>query len=1026
MLWKRLLSLVVWFALGAAALPSTAAHAQSGTISGVVTEAEGGAPLPGANVVVVGTTNGASTNAEGRYSFSVAPGTYTLQASFVGYRTELKEAIVVTAGETTTVNFAMQTGMQLDEMVVVGYGEQERRNLTGSVASVSAEEIEDRPIESVEEALQGKAAGINIVQNSGSPGSAFTVRIRGTGTIGNNTPLYVVDGIPVNGDISYLNPNDIASIDVLKGAASAAIYGTQAANGAVLITTKSGNPGERSVTFRSSLGVQETPRTIDMLSAAQYATLRNEALINDGSPPAYSNPAEFVGRSTNWQNAIFRTGLIQDYGLAVSGGEESFTYRLSGSYMREGGIIEGSSYERYNVQLNSTFDVSPLLTVGERITLTNSARQTLPETDDVRNIMIQTLQMDPTVPVFNADGSYTAPRFSNTQNPVAVIDFNNNTFRINRFVGNAFAELTPLDGLTVRSDVGLDVRYGNNYYFLPTYNVSPDFTNPNSVVARYSDRVRSIVWNNTATYTRAFGSHDMTLLGGTTVETNNYQFIDASTLGTPSNDPSLRYLSSGTQINGAAGSASNSRLLSFFGRANYNYSNRYLLTLVARYDGSSRFGSQNRFAFFPSVSAAWRVSNEPFFPETDVVSDLKLRVGWGQNGNQEVGDYTFAALITSGQDYPLGTGESRVPGSAPLGAPAPDLKWETTTQSNIGLDASLLDQRFNVTLDYFIKTTDDVLLYPPNIPTSGLTSLSPSNIGKIENRGFEASVNYYGEALDGDFTYDVGVNFSALDNEVIRLVEGVDIVQGFYRQGAITLTQAGSDVGAFYGWVTDGIFQTQQAIEEANARDGDASTPYQPDARPGDIRFKDLNGDGRVNDEDRTFIGSPTPDFSYGFTSRLSFRGLSLSLFLQGTQGNEIFAAYKYYTEGAALFNLSEAALDRWTGPGTSNTMPRLTANDPNQNTRISDRYVEDGSYLRLKNVQLGYTLPTSLLTRIGGLQKARVYVGAQNLLTITGYDGYTPEIGVGDDEAATLDRGIDRATYPQPRIYTVGLNLTF
>lgn len=1005
------------------------AWAQTGTFVGTVTEADSGEPLPGANVVIVGTTIGDVTDVDGRYVISgVAPGAYDVRASFIGYRAEVREQVPVAAGDTTAVDFALRVGAAFDEVVVIGYGEEERVNLTSSVASVGAEDIEGRPVESVEEALQGKAAGITVVQDSGSPGSAFTVRIRGTGTIGNNDPLYVVDGVPVNGDISYLNTNDVASIDVLKGAAAAAIYGTQAANGAVLITTKSGRPGERTVTFNTAIGAQETPRTLDLLSAPQYAALRNEALINDGSAPAYPSPSEYVGRTTDWQEAVFQTGLRQNYDLAVSGGQEAFTYRLSGAYLSEEGILEGSSFERFNVQVNTDFEVSPLLTVGERVTLARTARQTLPETDDVRNLLIQTLQMDPTVPVYNADGSYTAPQFSNTQNPVAVIDFNNNEFQRSRIVGSAYAELTPSQALTVRSDIGLDLGYGDNFYFLPSYYVSPDFSNPNSVVARYSDRVTSLVWNNTATYSTLVGEdHDVTLLGGSTLELNDYDFIDASTLGTPSNDPSLRYLGAGTEINGAAGSASESRLLSFFGRANYNYSDRYLLTLVGRYDGSSRFGRENRFAFFPSVSGAWRISEEPFFPETDgLVGNLKLRAGWGQNGNQEVGDYTFAAVINAGQDYVFGPSDTRAPGSAPLGSSSPDLRWETTTQTNIGLDASLLRDRLDVTLEYFVKTTDDILIYPPNLPTSGLTVLSPSNIGKIQNRGFEASARYFAVPTT-DFSFDVSVNAAVLENEVLELVDNVDIVQGFYRQGPITLTRAGGEVGAFYGWVTDGLFQTPEEIAEADARDGDAGTPYQPGAQPGDIRFQDLDGDGAITDEDRTFIGSPTPDLTFGLTTNLRFRALDLNVFLQGTYGNEIFAAYKYYTEGAALFNLSEAALGRWTGPGTSTDIPRLTANDPNQNTRISDRYIEDGSYLRLKNVQLGYTLSSRFFQGLGAdVERVRLYVGAQNLFTLTGYDGFSPEIGVGDDDAATLDRGIDRAIYPQARIYTVGANFTF
>jgi len=1028
MLWKKALSLLVLLCVGGVGT----ATAQTGTITGTVTEAASDETLPGANVQIVGTQRGASTDAQGAYRITgVQPGTYEVRASFIGYQSQTR-TVSVEAGETTELTFALQAGgVAMDEMVVVGYGTQERSDLTGSISSVPTQDLEDAPIENAQEAIQGRVAGVTVTQNTGSPGSGFSIRIRGTGTTGNSNPLYVVDGVPVSdptatgsGGIGFLNPSDVESIDILKGASAAAIYGAQAANGAVIITTKSGSAGERSVSFSAYTGVQETPRTIDMLEGPEYATLRNEANINAGQSPTFTSPSTYLGPNgnTDYQDLIFKQGVTQNYNLAVSGGTEDLTYRISGGYFEEGGIIEKSNLERLNVRVNTEFEVNDLLTVGEKVTFERTTRNTIPETDNVRNLLIQTLQVDPTVPARDSAGNFTAQPRTNAQNPVAALDFQNNEYNENRLVGNIFAELSFLESLRYRSQLGFDLRNGNTYAFTPQYNISPSFRNPNPSATQYSDFQSSLVWDNTVTFDKTFGIHDVEAVGGTTIETNDYRFINATTQGQPGNDPSLRYLGAGPEVVNIGGGLGESNLLSFFGRVNYNFSDRYLLTAVARYDGSSRFGSNNRFAFFPSVSAAWRVSEEPFFPETDVVSNLKLRAGWGQNGNQRIGDYPFASTIAGGQNYLLNG--QLAPGSAPLQSPNPNVKWEETTQTDVGLDATLFSERLDLSVGFFNKVTSDLLVYLPPIPTSGLVEASPENAGEIRNRGWEFSADYSANPTE-DLTIRVGGNLTTLSNEVLSLAQSTDFVinSGFYRNGSITRTEPGHPVGAFYGYVTDGLFQTSQEVADANALSNEG--PYQSaDTAPGDIRFKDLNGDGRITQEDQTYIGNPTPDFTYGFNLDVQYKGFSLSTFFQGVQGNDLFAAYKFYTVFNSRFNMSEAVKNRWTGPGTSDRMPRLTSSDPNQNSRISDFYVEDGSYLRLKNIRLGYSVPSGLLDGLGaGLSRARLYVSAKNVFTVTGYDGYTPEIGVNN---STLDRGIDRATYPQPRVYTVGINLGF
>ena len=1034
MLWKKALSLIVVLCVGGAG----SALGQAGTVAGTVTEAASEKPLPGANVVVLstgqeaGSQQGASTDADGSYRLSgLEPGTYDVRASFIGYQSQTEE-VTVAAGETTTVNFALATGgVAMDEMVVVGYGTQERSDLTGSISSVPTEDLEDAPIESAQEAIQGRVSGVTVTQNTGSPGSGFSIRIRGTGTTGNSNPLYVVDGVPVSdptatgaGGISFLNPSDIESIDILKGASAAAIYGAQAANGAVIITTKTGEAGERSVSFNAYTGVQETPRTIDMLRGPEYASLRNEADINAGQAPTFTSPSTFFGPNgtTDYQDLVFEQGTTQNYNLAVAGGSEDLTYRISGGYFEEGGIIDKSSLERLNVRVNTEFEVNSLLTVGEQVTAERLTRNTISETDNVRNLLIQTLQVDPTVPARDSAGNFTAQTRTNAQNPLAALDFQNNEFNENRLVGNIFAELSVLESLRVRSQFGFDLRNGNTFAFAPEFDISPSFQNVSPSATQFSDFQSSLVWDNTVTFDQTFGPHDVKAVGGTTLETNSYRFINATTQGQPGNDPSLRYLGAGPEVVNIGGSLAESNLLSFFGRVNYNFSDRYLLTAVARYDGSSRFGENNRFAFFPSVSAAWRISEEPYFPDTDLVNNLKLRAGWGQNGNQRIGDYPFAATIAGNQDY-VRNGQL-APGSAPLQSPNPNVKWEETTQTDVGLDATLLSERLDLSVEFFNKVTSDLLVGLPPIPTSGLVSASPENAGEIRNRGWEFSADYSTTPLE-DLTVRVGGNLTTLSNEVLSLAQSTDFVinSGFYRNGSITRTEPGHPVGAFYGFVTDGLFQTPDEVADANALND--TGPYQSaDTAPGDIRFKDLNGDGQITQADQTFIGNPTPDFTYGFNLDVEYKGLSLSTFFQGVQGNDLFAAYKFYTVFNTAFNMSEEAKGRWTGPGTSTRVPRLTSSDPNQNSRISDFYVEDGSYLRLKNVRLGYSVPSRLLDGLGaGLNRARLYVSAKNLFTATGYDGYTPEIGVNN---STLDRGIDRATYPQPRVYTVGVNLGF
>jgi len=1038
MVWKKLFSLLVLGTVLGFAGPHLG-HAQTGTITGTVTEAGTEEPLPGVNVVIVGTQQGASTDIDGTYSIpGVEPGVYQLRASFIGFEPETKSDIEVTAGEAAEVDFTLGAAqIGLEELVVVGYGEQQRQDLTTAVSSISDEDIANRAISNAAEALQGTVPGIVVTQNSGSPGQGFSVRIRGIASPGNNEPLYVVDGLPLPDRPEYLNPNDIASIDVIKDAAGAAIYGTQGANGVVLITTKKGTAGETRVNFNAQYGVSEVPRQVDLLEAAEYATLRNEAAINAGQPPVYENPAGLRGQTTNWQDQIFQTGAFQKYTLGVSGGTETFNFRISGDYTDESGIVETSDYRQINFRLNTEYTApSGLFSVGENLSIGRDFRNTIPEGDDVRNFLIQTLQFSPTVGVRNdtlsTTENYTFSQFgNNANNPVAVLDFNNSEDRSTRLAGNVFGEINPIEGLDIRSDVGIDLRYGDNYSFTPTFSVSPEFSNAINGVGRYTDRRSSILWTNTATYNRLIADqHDVTVLAGASGEWNEYEFIDATASGLPNDDPSLRYLQQGAEAQSATGDVDRSRLVSYFGRVNYNFDSRYLVTAVARYDGSSRFGANNRFGFFPSFSAAWRISEESFMEDVDFVSDLKLRGGYGINGNDGIGNFLFLTGIEGFRNYVVGQDNTILPGATVAGAGNPDLQWEESRQTNIGLDAALLDARLEMTAEYYVKNTKDLLIGVQQLSTSGAQRFGQvQNAGDIQNQGFELSIGWGDSAFDGDLNYRVTGNIATVSNEVKSLGQSDEITGGGYRQGPVTRTVVGEPIGSYYGYVTDGLFQNWDEVYDHATQSQDPQERRNAQAResftaPGDIRFRDLNGDGVINDEDRTFIGNPFPDFTYGFNGSVSYKGFDLNVLLQGVSGNELFAAYEFYTLGSGIFNLEEDALGRWTGSGTSTDMPRLTVNDPNQNTRISDRYVRDGSYLRLKNVTIGYTVPQRLFESIGAeVRKARVFVGGQNLLTFTGYNGFDPEIG---ERNGVLDRGIDRGVYPQSRTFTVGLDFQF
>jgi len=994
-------------------------------ITGRITDAKDGEPLIGATVAIKGTTLGASTDIDGRFSLNAPNEEAVLGIAYSGY-----VAQEITVGKQRDLNILLEEdNSMLNEVVVVGYGSQKRSSISGAVSSITAEEISELPVLRTEQALQGRVAGVTVAQNSGSPGSALTVRVRGTGTINNSDPLYIVDGIPVDG-LDFLNPNDIESINVLKDAASSAIYGARGANGVVLITTKSGKKNQQGrISYDAYYGVQSPWKTANLLSAREYAILSNEASVAAGVTPLpeFANP-DALGEGTNWLDAIFADAPMSSHQLSLTGGSEKSTYALSGNVFNQNGIVGGdkADFRRYTVRASGSNAVKKWLTIGTNIGFTSLTRNGLPENNEFVTPLVRALNIDPVTPVRKSNGTYAYSRYSDTDitNPVNAIEQTFDSWHSDRVVGNVYGELTLMPGLTFRSAYSVDATFAQQSIFYPKFDLS---NNPvladapagekratNSVVVN-NNTWKNWQWENVLTWHQTFARrHDLVLTGGISALENRHDYNGGGNSNLPSNNPKDAYISNTIDpiaSQTAYGGADEAALQSFFGRANYEFDGKYLFSAAFRADGSSRFGANNRYGYFPSVSAGWIVSHEDFW-KNNLVNFLKIRGSWGQNGNDKIGNYSFTTVVYSGQNYTFGPGQVITNGSVALTAANPDLKWETITQTDFGVDAEFWDGRVSFTGDYYLKNTSD-MLYAAPIPLTPGTAAPVRNVASVENRGLELAASYRNR--DRAFKYSIGGNIAFVKNKVTSLGEGGEPVFAGRVQSAnsdVTKTEVGQPIGSFFGYVTDGIFQNGSEIERAAFQNENTA--------PGDIRFKDLNGDNVINALDQTYIGNPSPDFSYGATLDLEFKGFDFGVFLQGTHGNDLFNATTRYDFNYG--NRPVSILNRWTGSGTSNSEPRVSFLDPNQNARVSDRFVEDGSYLRLKNVQLGYSVPKSVLKRIH-FEKFRVYVSAQNLFTFTQYSGMDPEIGA---YGGALNAGVDRGFYPQARVLLGGVNVTF
>ncbi len=1002
-----------------------AASAQT-KITGRVTLENGSEPAIGASVQLKGATVGTTTDVDGNYAIQVPDARAVLVFSYTGF---LPQEIEV--GSRVLINMVLsENASQLNEVVVTGYGSQKRSSISGAVSTVDAKEIAERPILRVEQALQGRLAGVQVAQTSGSPGSPLTVRVRGVGTINNADPLYIVDGIPVDG-LDFLNPNDIETINVLKDAASAAIYGARGANGVVLITTKGGRRNqEGKISYDAYLGIQRPGRLLGLLDARAYATLQNEAYLAAGKTPLpeFAHP-ELLGKGTDWQEAIFENAPISSHQLTFTGGGERSAYTISGNYFSQDGIVGGpkANFQRATVRVNATNDVKKWLTIGSNLGFTWLERQGLSENNQNNSVLIRALNMDPITPVRKADGTFAYSNYSSTDiaNPVNAIAQTNNTWVSNRLVGSVLGELKLAPGLTFRSAFSLDATFAVQRGFNPKYDLSnipslsegpvAEKVTVNSVSVA-NNNWRNGQLENVLTYHKNFREkHDLTFIAGTTTLNNRYDTNGGANTNLPSNDPKDAYIGNTIDPITAQSAfqwANESSLFSYFAKANYELNSTYLFSATFRADGSSRFGKNNRFGYFPSFSAGWIASHEAFW-KLKAVNFFKLRASWGINGNdRSTGPNDYTTVVSNGQNYTFGPTQIITNGAVALTAANPDLKWETITQTNVGLDAELFDGRINFTADYYLKKTTDMLFAPP-IPLVAGTAAPIQNVATAENRGLELALNY--RNFDHAVKFTLGGNIAFVKSEVTSLGLGGKPVFSNYVQSAsgnASKTDVGHPLASFFGFVTDGIFQNQNEVEAAAFQSKETA--------PGDIRFKDLDGNGVIDEKDQTYIGNPTPSFTYGFNADFEWRGVELNLFFQGTQGNDIYVNTTRFD--FPFVNRPASSLNRWTGEGTSNFEPRVSLNDPNQNARVSNRFVEDGSYLRLKTLQIGYNLPKNWLKRVH-FEKLKLYVTAQNMLTFTKYSGLDPEIG---SVGGSFELGIDRGFYPQARVVLGGVSLTF
>ncbi len=1002
-------------------LLSSLLFSQERTIRGTITDAEDGLELIGATVMVKGTTTGTITDYLGAYELSVPAGMDTLTISYTGYN-----LVDVAIDGRSVIDVSLSQASQLiDEVVVIGYGIQKKRVSTGSISKLSSEKLEGYQVQSVQTALEGQVSGLIVNSSSGQPGAGKSLLIRGVSTNGDNSPLYVVDGLQVNG-IDNINPEDIESVDVLKDAASSAIYGARAANGVVIITTKKGGDKGK-ITYEGFTSTSKPWKLPEMLSANDYISITREKFAN-GNQTAALNALGFpqVGQqtvSTNWMDVIFNDATLQSHRLTAS----AENLYLSLEYWDESGVVGGdkSNYKRYAARLNGTKDLNEYVTIGENLYINRVDNQTIGVNDAFGTVIADAFAYDPITDVYNPEKQYGFEQSDWVQkeyvNPLSRLFLANNSGHSDQIVGNIYAEIKPMEGLTFRSDFGMDYSWFKFRSFTPDYRYHNAFVNVDNDVAQGYGFFQTTQVENYATYTKQIDKHDFNIVLGTSYR----QSISENAGGSTSNIPDeVKFDDNWQNVNAGQDSLDLSyggvgvdyKLLSYYGRLIYSFDNKYLFTATLRRDGSSNFGEANRFGVFPSLSAGWVISDEDFF-DVGAISFMKLRASWGINGNDRIAPLAYASTIENVFTYPFGINQSLNTGASLATPPNPNIKWEESVQLDIGLEVRLWNDKLSAEIDYYKKNTTDLLMSQVIPGYIGATNNPISNLGEIQNTGIEVALNY--RVSLGDLRLRTTLNYTTFDNTVINVAGDSGFLTGWswpVRNTPITRMTEGFPVGHFVGYRTDGIFQSQEEVFSHLAANGDV---LQPRAGAGDLRFVDMNGDGVINSDDITDIGSPWPDHIIGLSLGGDYKGFDFNIILSTQIGHDIFRAYE--RSDVTYTNYQTFWLDRWTSENTNTTYPRLVSNDPNNNQRPSDFYLEDGSFLRLRNLQIGYNLPERLVEK-AKLQGLRVYLSANNLFTLTNYNGFDPEIGT---SGWILDTGIDKGYYPSNKTIGFGLKVT-
>lgn len=989
------------------------AQQQAKTVTGTVTDVSG-EPIIGANIRIKGTTTGTITDIDGNFSIEAKPQS-VIEVSYIGYLTQ--ETVI---NNQKSIRFLLKEDTKtLDEVVVIGYGVQKKADLTGSVANINTEKLNTQSNANIGQALQGKIAGVDIVSQGGAPGSGTRIMVRGIGTLNNASPLYIVDGMYMN-SIDHINPNDIASIDVLKDASSAAIYGSRAANGVIIVTTKEGSntEGKPIIDLSVNLGISTASKFLDMLDAkgwAEVTTIARQAI----GKPALDMATDLANKPDNdWQDIMFRPALMQNYNLAVKGGGKYSTYYTGLGYFNQDGIVKGTNYQRYNIQSKNDYKRG-IFSAGTNLIISFSHDKPLHQ--ELRGGMIGTiLQSVPTLEKYDdtREGGYggTYGDVVNIPHPLAIID-DNIMDRYNENVkifANLYAQIELFKGLKYKLNLTPDFSFERYKNYLNKY----DFglaTNSITQLTERQRRRRNILVENLLTFDRTFGEHKISALAGYTYQDSRFRHIQAYGEGLPQG---LEEIDAATTNRSNEGNSWRSVLTSILGRVFYSYQNKYLFTATIRRDGSSKFGKNNRYGYFPSFSLGWNVAEEKFMENVHWLDQLKLRGGYGVLGNQEIDNYQYSSTITTGINYPDGNG-GLLQGAFPKNFANPDIKWEETAMTNVGIDFMAFNNRLSLTADYYVKNTKDILLTVPIPISSGGANDPIRNAGKIRNNGFEFNLGWMDQP-NPDISYGINLIGSFNKNKVIAMGSESGSIKGGSTNQNITTseTKAGYPIGGYWLIPTAGYFNSQEEVD-AYAKDG---KKIQPAAEPGDIKFVDANNDGVINDDDRVFQGSPFPDFTFALNGNMRYKNFDLSIGLQGVLGNKIYNATRQTLEDVTKgSNFLASCLDYWTPENKNASHPRLTWDDPNRNTRAeSDRYLENGSYLRLRSVQLGYTFPQTWFK--GAIQHARVYINAENLFTITSYSGYSPDVNA--DNANY--RGFDNFIYPTNRTFMLGLNVTF